>query len=77
MDRFFDDFFSAPDTSKCRDCGATDTTDRIILYTTDEGDPVWVCPSCRAQRDQESHARAERAAQQVAEWQARDNWEEG
>jgi len=49
---------------KCHRCG--NEGDLIVDYTIrDTGDQVWICQSCKAEKEEEQTARAERNRQKV------------
>jgi hypothetical protein len=76
----FDLFFSdKPAARVCTDCCRDDSEDSKleVLYTFENGDQVWICPACKAKRDEASKARAEAEAERVREMTWRDEWEEG
>jgi len=51
------DFFDELDYTKCLDCETEDTTNRTILWTTENGEHEWVCPKCQAIREFEDTER--------------------
>lgn len=56
---------------ECLDCGTCGTELLEVLFTQDDGTPVWVCPACKVRREQEKLDRAERGR-----WLATDRTEE-
>jgi hypothetical protein len=76
LDSTFATFFSTePDTDKCTDCESQNGL--TVLYTTEQGSSVKICPACKVKRAEESKARAARAQARIDEWAWRDAWEEG
>lgn len=59
------DFFDEIDYTKCLDCGTKDITDRVILWTTEEGDHEWICPACAAKREEEDARQEQEQANKI------------
>ena len=77
LDSTFNLFFGSddePESKACTDCGKE--YGLSVLYTKENGNPVWICVSCRIKRENEARERHEREAARVARMAARDEWEQ-
>ena len=64
-----------PEPKACTDCGSED--DLTVFYTKESGNVVWICKSCKAKQDAAREKHEAQQAAKIAEWAARDEWEEG
>jgi len=59
---------------ECTKCGSPD--DLIVSHTRENGDPIYICKECKAQRDRERAEKAQRSRNSAAASLARDRYEE-
>lgn len=74
FDSTFDLFFDDTPRYECNECGSTENL--IPLGSATAGAQLWICPACEEKRQAALQERIARQAQLVAEWAARDEWEE-
>ena len=74
LDSTFEKFFTEPPSGECIDCGGK--SDLQVLYIGLNEQPVRICKTCKARRENErAQARAQEDAR-IAENIWRNNWEE-
>ena len=70
----FDAFFDDTPRKECYECNATE--DLVPVGSCTGGAQLYLCTTCKAKRDADRKAHEEQEAARVAEWVARDEWEE-